>query len=53
MDELQKANKYLNALFFTFINHFGIKIAKSSASKKDMVDNSRLNERTRDDRFGA
>ena len=30
-DELQKSTKYLNALFFAFIYHYGIKIGKASA----------------------
>ncbi len=34
MNELQKAKKYLNALFFAFIYHFGIKIAKNSTLNK-------------------
>ena len=28
LDELQKSTKYLNALFFAFVYHFGLKIVK-------------------------
>lgn len=34
-EELQKANRYLNALFFAFISQIGIKIGKNIPSKKD------------------
>ena len=34
LDDLMRATRYLNALFFSFTGHFGIKVIKPTAASK-------------------
>lgn len=44
-DELQRAPRYLNALFFAFTKHFGLKIVKPAIIGKDKEMTGGRNER--------